>query len=903
MQLHVLGHVHLTRQDQAPSGPGNSSRPLPPWQGEEQRSVPPATRVEDTALAAHAGLRQRAGSGAGLGSQQADVSGQASVPFRIHQTAPGNQTVLSNQTVLFNQTVPSNQTVSSNQTVPLSGKATALLTYLCLEGVAHHREHLAELLWDTPDPLRNLRVELAKLKQGGVVQFPERQPMLSFTCPVDLHSWLAAAQQLASGQLSSGQLASGQLTEEQLLPWLATLRGLPLSGLEDLGSLRYQQWLEGQRWAIGEQVERALGSVHGRLLREHRVSAAARIHARAEQLNLHLSEPTPAAEPRTGGDWQAVWPEQAQLRSILEQALLQPQLVLLSGRSGSGKRNLIRQGLQGSGWHLIQLQASSQRGLFQEALSQHLAQHIALASPAALQGPAPIPPPTDADAGLIELAATLGRSGLKLVIAVHHAGLGKDWLPDLARFLLDLPLPLVLILTETQAARLDEVREQAVFLDARRSHRLHMKPLTAQLVLRAWQEQAGQGQAGQGQPGQPVTSNETYARAVQLIQRSEGWPLHAQELSRMLSSAGPHAAGPHPHELGQHDLPEIVRGVLLGELSALPAPLRRALARLSLVHARIDAELAELLLGQSEAGPSAVPSDRSQGAQQTLMQGVQHGLLVPAAEHEHVVLPSLTHRSDDQTRWLQFGSEALRVALAGSLTGLERQELRQLLARHFLPTQPALSLNYALKAGLSEVAEAAQQALERARVPGPLSAPSPKGQSYKVQTLPAPPPLPGPLTRHEIRTPNGYRAALDAGQLEVTRHGWYGPPPLLTLAAGSVPDGPWSLTARLDVFRGAPHPGTGPASFALGLRSGAGPRQLYLPTGLHGTAEASSDGLAQFGGLLPLGEWFTLRGVGRAGLLELSVRALDVAFTIAALNWGGVDVLPVIEAAPRIGER
>ena len=901
------------------------------------------------------------------------------------------------------------------ETVPVSGKAAALLTYLCLEGLAHHREHLAELLWNTPDPLRNLRVELARLKRDDVAHFPERQPMLAFRAPLDLTDWLSAAQEVQG---------------ERLLPWLSKLRGLPLSGLEDLGSSRYQQWLEGQRWAIIEQVERTLGTVRQRLASAGQQTQAGQIQARAEQLGLRLPNavpdeadpnaagmhgtgrqgngirgngiqaagaqeagthrpgvggnglsspethrsglndlgpettdlygpelkgagpgsageigaelhrsapapftPNPATSPTGHGadapPWECVWEEQHLLTQLMERST-SPQLLLLYGRGGSGKRNLLRQSVAGSGWHLIQLQASVQQSLFQEALAQQLSQMLSGqpgsgqlmsgqpgtggqgAATRATDGPSSGPPPYSpgrADDGLIDLVSSLRRSGLRLVIAVHNALLGQSWLPGLVRFLLDLPLPLILVLSETLPARLETVAERVAFVDAQRITRLQMSPLSTQMVLRAWEQRRGEELPGQ--PAGPGDQNQMLARAARLIQRSEGWPLHAQALYRQAlpQSAQPPSVQSSPARLpltqpresfwpaSQTSLPGAVQTALLGEVAALPAKMRHLLARLSLIHTGFDRELAELL---------SVPTQ--QDGSQTLLYAAQQGLLVPAAGHEHIVLPSLNYRSDDQTRWLQFGSEALRVALAGSLTGLERQAVRQTLARFFLESRPALSLYYARKAGLADVEAKAMQALaeqdsaaaqqgtvqQGVGPPGELEPPS--SGAIRAAT-------PAALTafRRETRTPNGYRVALDSGQLEVMRYGCYGPPPLLTLGAGEVPAGNWSLTARTDVFRAAPELGARPAAYALGLRAGDGPRTVYtvqqtddtVQADLKVGSEAGRDPAEVHGGSLPAGEWFTLRGVGSGGTLELSVRALDVALTVAELNWGGVRVLPV----------
>ena len=919
--------------------------------------------------------------------------------------------------------------------VPVSGKAAALLTYLCLEGLAHHREHLAELLWNTPDPLRNLRVELARLKRDDVAHFPERQPMLAFRAPLDLSDWLSAAQEVQG---------------ERLLPWLSKLRGLPLSGLEDLGSSRYQQWLELQRWAIIEQIERTLGAVRQRLASAGQQTQVQQIQARAEQLGLRLPNavpdeagpnaagmhgagtygtgrqgngirgngiqetgiqeteihrtgmggnglsspgthrsgpnslgpettdpygpelkgagpgsagevgaephrsapnpftpnpatpdpPTPAGHGADAPPWECVWEEQRLLTQLMERST-SPQLLLLYGRGGSGKRNLLRQSVAGSGWHLIQLQASVQQSLFQEALAQQLSQmlhsHSGNGQPSpdrpgssqlmsgppgtggqgaatrATDGPPSGPPlygPGRADDGLIDLASSLRRSGLRLVIAVHNALLGQSWLPGLVRFLLDLPLPLILVLSETLPARLEAVAEQVAFVDAQRMTRLQMSPLSTQMVLRAW-EQRREGLPGL--PTGPGDQNQMLARAARLIQRSEGWPLHAQALyrqalpqsNRLPSGQSPPAQLPLTQTLepfwptSQAGLPGAVQTALLGEVAALPAEVRHQLARLSLIHTGFDRELTELLSAPTQQDPS-----------QTLLYAAQQGLLVPAAGHEHIVLPSLHYRSDDQTRWLHFGSEALRVALAGSLTGLERQAVRQTLARFFLESRPVLSLYYARKAGLADVEAQAMHALaeqDSAAVQQGTVRQGPGGPPGELE-----PPSSGAIRaaapaalaafRRETRTPNGYRVALDSGQLEVMRHGCYGPPPLLTLGAEEVPAGNWSLTARTDVFRAAPELGARPAAYALGLRAGDGPRTVYTvqhtddtvqQADLEVSGRAGGDPAEVYGGGLPAGEWFTLRGVGGGGTLELSVRALDVALTVAKLNWGGVRVLPV----------
>ncbi|GGJ72477.1 hypothetical protein [Deinococcus aquiradiocola] len=731
--------------------------------------------------------------------------------------------------------------------VVVSSKSAALLTYLVLERQAHHREHLAELLWDTADPLRNLRVELARLKRDGVTTFPERQPMLHFACLTDLDPWTEAAP---------------QVDDAHLLGWLATLRGLPLSGLEDLGTRAYQQWLEGQRWNIIERVEQTLGRVRRRLSAQHHAGAAAQILARADRLGLRLpDEPAPPDPPGPDPpEWRCVWDEQATLGGLLGRST-RPQLVRLYGRRGSGKRSLIRQSLQGSGWVHLDLQATEVRTLFQEVLWQQLEAHLPpRQAPAADHGAGRAPDP---DGSLAGLASTLRHSGLNALISVQNAVRGRAWLPDLTGFLLDLPFPLVLLLSESTPAAWEELQDLTGFADPARTHDLHMQPLTTRMALHAWQERYAH------EPLTPTEREALYTQAARLIQRSDGWPLHAQALLRQRGTDG---------------LPDGVRTALLSEIAALPRHVRQALARLSLVHAPIAPDLAGELIGPD--------------AHAALTLGVQHGLLVPAAPEERLTVPGLHHRTQDDVRTVQFASEAMRVALAGSLTGMERQALREQLTHvHAPPPAPAAPPARPPQHPHPDLPSLARGGPGRA-APLTLTRPAPAARA-------APPPD-LPTFRRETRTPNGYRVALDSGHLEVMRYGWYGPPPLLRLQAGPVPDGPWTLTARLDVYRAEPDHLPGSGAHALGIGSG-GAVTVYLPaepvpqsvTQADAPANARRDAPpaalpdgALFGGFVPLGEWFTLHGHGQAGTLELTVRALDVALTVAALRWGDATVLP-----------
>ncbi|GAA5512786.1 hypothetical protein Dcar01_01510 [Deinococcus carri] len=733
------------------------------------------------------------------------------------------------------------------QVVPTSSKAAALLAYLVLEGRAHHREHLAGLLWDTADALRNLRVELARLRGQGVSPFPARLPMLTLHCATDLHGWLR--QPLPQH-------------ERELAAWLSPLRGPALSGLEDLGTTAFQGWVDQQRSVIHDQIEERLDAARQRFEGQGQPEAAAQVRARAELLGLHLgpslpeasppaerpsalsSEPHPVQPPRDrpqGGELHFEWPEQlSALRQVLERGRQTPQLVLLQGHSGT-RRQLLADVVQDTSWQAVHVQGSSQRPLLQAALAQRILGLL----PPELRAQAL---PGDPDAALIRLTELLGQAGVPLLVAVHDVRRVPPWLMPVLKFLLDLPWPLVLVLSTTSAQYFADLRRALGPLGGPHQHAVTLPPLSVRGVMRALEAH---------EPPEAAATRHT--RAARLVQRSEGWPLYA----RALMQEGSDLTGPG----GDLRLPAHVRESLLSGLGDLRPEVREALARLAQLHDRFAPDLAAALLGEL--------------APETLRAGIQAGLLLPAGSREALVLPDLHHRSNDAETSLAFASELLRSAVASTLPAAERHAVRCTLAALLLPTQPGLSHLYAERAGLPDLAAAARAALP--------ALPAAEFRSAPALLVETPPTAPG-LTRRECLTPNGYRVALDAGWLEVLRRGRQGPAPLLTLTLPESPAGDWSLTARLDVVDASPPPGISPPPFALGVRTAVGTRQVYSSGPL---PDHDADGMTHtFGGVLPLGRWFCLSGQGQGGRPELSVRAVDVALTVGSLNWGGRDALP-----------
>jgi hypothetical protein len=302
----------------------------------------------------------------------------------------------------------------------------------------------------------------------------------------------------------------------------------------------------------------------------------------------------------------------------------------------------------------------------------------------------------------------------------------------------------------------------------------------------------------------------------------------------------------------------------------LEPALRVALTRLATIHSSFDVELATLLLGPE--------------APNVLEEAERRGLLATAAASERVVMPRLRYQSSDQDDQLTLAGEPLRAALSGMLTSIERRSLRAQLARHHLETRDdaALALYYGQRAARPDLAQAAQARLGADRVRGaPQRGPTPLHSGHHAHLESA------AGSRREQRTGNGYRVALEGGYLQVLRYGVHTRAPLLRLHWPRVPAGEWQLVARVDVFREAAELGAAEPGFALGILLPGGPLLRYRPDGLW------DDGAE--GGQIPMNRWFRLGGRCGTGPVEVQVRALDVALTIASWHVGGEVLVPVPE--------
>ncbi|WP_158680011.1 hypothetical protein [Deinococcus sp. NW-56] len=691
--------------------------------------------------------------------------------------------------------------------VPLFHKGLALVTYLVLEGRAHHREHLAALLWDTPDALGNLRVELLRLRRRGVGLLPPRQPMLSLRCRTDLDDWEAAPDDFRS--------------ECEVLEWLSPLRGPALSGLEDLGTTAFHDWLDSQRSALHDRVEARLARAASVLAARGDQASVRLIAARAEALGLELGSVRPAQETPV------LWPaQQARWREVLGRARHQPQLVLLHGEAGT-RREMLDTLVRGSAWQTVQVHAGSGGPLCCAALGVQLRRLLPPGSG--------VPRRPEPDS-LLELAELLGAVTTPLLLVLHDPSPDDPWWVALIGTALDLPSALTVVVTDSAPTHLNP-RPLAPLLRRVAGPRLHvlaLLPLGVEEVSRMLQ-------ARDSGPEAPAPDD---GLAAQLVQCTEGSLPYLQAL---LERDPP---------VPDYRLPAPVAELLLAGLAARPAAERHALARLAQVYGPITPDLAAAVLG-----PEA--DDR-------LALGVRLGLLVPVEATETLHLPDLSVRTPDGAAALGFAHELTRCALAATLPAHERDALRRDLARALLPGDPARSLLYAERTGDPELRERARAALP-ALPASPL-----RGQG--PCPVPATSPPPGDQPRQEHRTPGGYRVLAEHGLLRVLRRGHPGPSPLLVLKLGAGDAVP-GVVARVDLLPAAPRPDQWPPEFALGLRVEGGPRLLYTsgPVPPHEVGGVPH----VYGGLLPLGRWVCLN-VAPGRVTELSVRSQQVALTLAA---------------------
>ncbi|ULH14499.1 SARP family transcriptional regulator [Deinococcus sp. KNUC1210] len=620
--------------------------------------------------------------------------------------------------------------------VVLSAKALALLVYLAAERVPQHRERLADLLWNSPEARTNLRVELARIRAAGLDIFPPSRQMLSLEhVETDLDQWMRQ---------------SGEMDQTELAAWLATLRGLPLCGLEDLGSSNFQMWVEQQRWVYCERVEAMLAQTYSRYAAAGQTWATRLIAARAETIGFAsvadmdgVDSPATEAERPSGTaafafpDRQAEHAPQPSAGGTHEGApvsLLESQ-ASVAGPPVPGRR----EPLFGT-WDWETQPPEFTRPAEEQVLAQVGERAAVQPQLLMLSGPPGIGKSYLAGAlsrrlSWESLRLTAGASGRLMLAALAQgllrhtdiegtqtlwqvllqpASLDED-IVKVAVILARLTRPLLLIVEEVDAAGADLVtllecslqmgnEGPRLFLLLSREHpdrlphfrrllrrsgavqTLAVQPLTFASM------EAALGPVFWQRPGlSEAERRHIHQVASQLFQRSEGNPLHLRGLLQAFQAADPDISG----DVASAMLPPSVRSTLLSEAEDWPEPLRDAMSRLSAVNGSFDRQTAQVVLALSEEHSEAV----LQGAlERQILIEVETGVALRVSDFTPVRIAP-----DNEAQYM-FRNEALRVVLAGQLPQRIRQDVRRRLVGWVSASEPGLASYYAERAGLQEQA-------------------------------------------------------------------------------------------------------------------------------------------------------------------------------------------------------
>ena len=785
-----------------------------------------------------------------------------------------------------------------DRVVPVSAKAVALIAFLSLERLPQHRERLADLLWDTAESRKNLRVELARIRSAGLDIFPSSHQLLHLDHVGSDYDFLLSR-------------LTPDLNQAELGGLLQRLRGLPFTGLEDIGSLSFREWIDQQRWLMLGQLEQHLRMLYRAYAGGGRTWATRLILERAELLGLSILEeeppaapapapvaaPAPAAPARTAGlvnhlgviDFARVT-EELTLRQFFAGAPegtrpAQARVACLYGPTGSGKSYLLGKVARQFCWPSLTVSCSSPLRLILANIVQFL---IRLSPPqdAERLGDLLLRPGTPEE-DIVRVSYFLARLDLPVLFVFKRAQAMSPELLNLTEFLIgscrDREVNFVFLATGTATA---SPHLRALLGGVPRGDRLELcLPALSQRDLHRILEQHF-----------PLESAQRIQTiASHLIQRTEGNPMHLLslliEMTRLDAPPG-------------IELPPRVRSSYGTETAHWPAPLRSALARLSVIYGRFDLGLACAVLGQGEADCARLLQESVE--RQVLVEGEQN---VPLRwQPGGPGLPGTAHAAFDGT--YLFQSEGLRIALAAQLTHSARQEVRRRLADACADTATGLAAVYAHRAGL--VSEAAHlRSVYKAGLPrdNPMHEYHPLWQNnlpplyrYSPGTAvcevePPPPAVLGAPVSYQ-----GYHLSHETGGLSLTSSAHYGPPSTLRLHFG-LPDlgrragaaQELRLVWRLDLYRGGEELGPQVSPYPLRVRYvGAPVAYVLCPLDASPYEEEAVCHLPCPD--IQLGAWMEhrlrLTAPQAAGLtLELSSRAVDLALSVAALEWEGVNLL------------
>jgi len=163
--------------------------------------------------------------------------------------------------------------------LPRSRKTRALLAYLALRERGVRRDDLCGLLWDNPsDPRAALRWSLTKIR--SIPHFADESVLRTDKESVWVdHDKVAVDAALIRSNLTEN---AGQISDQELLNVEQSFGPNMLPGLEDVGGVEYQLWLESARNSLIELH----GSVINELLGRTSVSATDRLRLTGRRVAL-----------------------------------------------------------------------------------------------------------------------------------------------------------------------------------------------------------------------------------------------------------------------------------------------------------------------------------------------------------------------------------------------------------------------------------------------------------------------------------------------------------------------------------------------------------------------------------------------------------------------------------------
>lgn len=732
---------------------------------------------------------------------------------------------------------------SGQRPVHLSTKAVALITYLALEGRVHHRDHMAALLWNHGDARQNLRVELARIRSAGISGFPLGERLLTVHhSSTDLDAW------------ESGLQDCGAYSDEQVQGWLSIIRGLPLSGLDDLGGSEFRTWVDHQRHLIINRLAEGLEQAYKAYARQRRSVAAQMVNARLQLLGC----PTLPPLSEHVDEVQFEREESAQLREIMRRVTQHPQVLLLRGEIGSGKSYEVRRLVQESqalgiycDSHSLHLTLAIIAQRIRPHLPPELAQELGLTlSQAPSQGQ------------VVAVASALTQLSVPAVLYFDQAERASAELAGLIQLLVNSDTRVLCVLSTRQTeagapgpggALVQQLRR---VLPEERSHVVRLQPLPLSSVTDVLRQL------------EPLQQEETTElQALKLLQTTGGNPLLLREALQ--------------DRTGEHLTYATMAERLDSEIDSWPAPLRQGLEALSLLLTPLnEALVAELEVTAPGEATRFLSDAHACGAlcEHRRLQGARLSAGRIQTLGTRTALDSL------------FRDEHLRVRLASRLAPPRRLEMNRRLARLFAQRDPGLSRFYAARAGLeARDLGAPLSAADRTLTPVPRL-------SGAVPPLVEPPPT-TPVSQAPLSV-DGYRLMLDHGWLRVLRRGRYGPAQTLTvqIPVGPEDSAPRSVTLiwRLDDFSGAFQFDPREVPFPLGVWTARGGAVL-TPYDQPDFEEQGQPVTAL--STVTLGQWMRhtlpLPARDTGPWIELRCRSLDLNLTIAALQIGSAQRLPV----------